>query len=357
METNDLIRKQVISIAICMSAILLLNGMFAAGGWLADLYFHRWYGFISTLLRKITGMVPISIGDVIYIIWIIAGIIFILKIVWSLIRGRWKPLLYQALKGVAVLMWLYFIFLLFWGGHYRRHSLAQDLHLQMERYTTADLYMLTDTLVKLTNRDKAALEASGLPPLEKAELFRMAADGYRKISDTLPVLRYTYPSVKSSMFGEYLNYIGVTGYMNPFTHEAQVNTTVPAFVQPFTTCHEIAHQVGHAPEEAANFIGYIVAINIADTRFRYAANFETLLYSVRQLSRRNMYLARLAWDKTDIGVREDVRRLSIFYRKYEGPIDDYSAVLYDQYLKANQQQDGIRSYSEVVGWLMAYFKI
>jgi hypothetical protein len=47
----------------------------------------------------------------------------------------------------------------------------------------------------------------------------------------------------------------------------------------------------------------------------------------------------------------------LFYRDYEGPIDDYSAVLYDQYLKANQQAKGIRSYSEVVGWLMAYYRI
>lgn len=357
METNDLIRKQLLSIAICMSAILLLNGMFAAGGWLADLYFHRWYGFISTLFRKITGMVPISIGDVIYIIWVIIGITFILRMIWSLVRGQWKGLLYKALKGTAVLLWLYFTFLLLWGGHYRRHTLADDLQLKMERYTTADLYMLTDTLVKLTNRDKAALEASGLQPLQKEEMFRLAAEGYQRLSDSLPVLSYKNPSVKSSMFGEYMNYIGVTGYMNPFTHEAQVNTTVPAFIQPFTTCHEIAHQVGYAPEEAANFIGYIVAGSVADSRFRYAANFEMLLYSVRQLGRRNGYLGRLVWDKTDIGVREDVRRLSVFYRKYEGPIDDYSAVLYDQYLKANQQEHGIRSYSEVVGWLMAYYRI
>ncbi|MFD2885956.1 DUF3810 domain-containing protein [Chitinophaga cymbidii] len=340
-----------------MSAILLLNGLFAAGGWLADLYFHRWYVFISTLLRKITGMVPISIGDVIYIIWLIVGIIFILRMIWNLVRGRWKRLLYMALKGAAVLMWLYFTFLLCWGGHYRRHTLAEDLQLKMERYTTADLYMLTDTLVKITNREKAALEASGLRPLEKTEMFSLAAEGYRRLSDSLPVLRYQHPSVKSSMFGEYLNYLGVTGYMNPFTHEAQVNTTVPVFIQPFTTCHEIAHQVGYAPEEAANFIGYIVASNMTDSRFRYAASFEMLLYSVRQLGRRNAYYARLLWDQTDTGVREDVRRLSMFYRKYEGPIDDYSAVLYDQYLKANQQEHGIRSYSEVVGWLMAYFGI
>jgi len=356
METNDLVKRQLISIAVSIVAILLLNWVLAAEGWLSALYFHRWYVFISTLLRKILGFVPFSIGDVIYVVWVIVGIIFLLRTLWSLIRGQWKELLYRVLKGLGSILWLYFIFLLFWGGHYRRNALAADLGFDVKRYTTADLYLLTDTLVKLTNRDKAALDAIS-PDTSAKATFKTAAESYRQLSTVWPGLRYNYPSVKPSLLGKNLNYIGVTGYLNPFTNEAQVNTTIPAFLQPFTTCHEIAHQLGYAPEEDANFIGYLAASRISDSRFRYAANFEMLLYSVRQLGRRNSYLARLMWDKTSPGVREDVRRMILFYREYEGPIDDYSAVLYDQYLKANQQAKGIYSYSEVVGWLMAYYKI
>lgn len=300
-------------------------------------------------------MVPLSIGDVIYIIWVIVGMIFILKTIYALIRGRWKDLLLKGLKAVSALLWLYFSFLLLWGAHYRQNTLTQDLHYDLKRYTTADLYQLTDTLLKLANRDKIAVQE--LKPLASGDMFKIAADGYKNLSDSLPFLRYDHPSVKSSLFGEYMNYLGVTGYMNPFTLEAQVNTTVPPFIQPFTTCHEIAHQVGYAPEEAANFIGFIVASRVEDVRFRYAANFEMLLYSIRQLGRRNHFLARELWENASEGVREDVRRLSVFYRKYEGPVDDYTTALYDQYLKANQQAQGIRSYSEVVGWLMAYYRI
>lgn len=354
METRVWPVKHIISIAAGMAGILLLTWVIAADGWLAELYFHRWYEFISTLLRNLFGKVPFSIGDVIYSVWVGIGIIFLLRCLWALIRGRWKTLLEMALKGVSSLLWLYFLFLLLWGGHYRRTTMVADLGFKTKDYTTADLYLLTDTLVKLANRDRAAMDTQALP---REQLFGLAARGYNQLARSAPALQYRNVSVKSSLFGEYLNYIGVTGYLNPFTNEAQVNTTVPHFQQPFVVCHEIAHQLGFAPEEDANFIGYLAASRMEDSRFRYAANFDMLLYSIRRLGRRNGYLARVLWEKTSPAVREDVRALIRFYERYEGPADDYSAVLYDQYLKANRQKHGIRSYSEVIGWLMSYYRI
>lgn len=354
METRVRPVKHFISIAISMAGILLLTWITAADGWLAEIYFHRWYEFISPLLRNLFGRVPFSIGDVIYSVWLVIGIIFLLRIAWVLVRGRWKELSLMLLKGVSSLLWLYFLFLLLWGGHYRRTTMVAELGFEPKEYTTADLYLLTDTLVKLANRDRAAMNAQ---PLSRNELTGMAARGFNELAGSAPIPAYRHTSVKPSLFGNYLNYIGVTGYLNPFTNEAQVNMTVPHFQLPFVTCHEIAHQLGFAPEEDANFVGYLTASSIKDARFRYAANFEMLLYSIRRLGRRNHYLARLMWEKTSSGVREDVRSMIRFYERYEGPIDDYSAVLYDQYLKANRQKHGIRSYSEVIGWLMDYYKI
>ena len=36
--------------------------------------------------------------------------------------------------------------------------------------------------------------------------------------------------------------MGFGGYLNPFTHEAQVNTLQPKLRVLTTACHEIAHQ-------------------------------------------------------------------------------------------------------------------
>ncbi len=165
--------------------------------------------------------------------------------------------------------------------------MVKELGFDVQPYTKADLYLLADTLVRLTNRDRAEMDALAAPPDTLPQrVFAEAAKAYAGLAQTWPTLKYAHPSIKKSMFRRYLNYLGVTGYLNPFTNEAQVNTTVPAFQTPFVTCHEIAHQIGFAPEQDANFIGYLAASRYSDVRFRYAANFEMLLYTIRRLARR-----------------------------------------------------------------------
>jgi len=59
-----------------------------------------------------------------------------------------------------------------------------------------------------------------------------------------------------------------------------VNTTTPVFTQPFTTCHEIGHQLGYAKENEANFAGYLSARSSRDPAFLYSVYFD--LYYTRQ---------------------------------------------------------------------------
>jgi hypothetical protein len=277
-----------------------------------------------------------------------------------MIRTKWEEAGLLLLRGIGAVLTVYLAFLLLWGYNYRRHSLAADMGLNVRSYNTTQLYKLADTLLRQVNLQKAALgDTMGVvaPDEDSAMLFDRAIRAYEQAATQWPALRYNTPAIKPALFGKWLNYMGVTGYLNPFTNEAQVNTTTPSFTQPFTTCHEIAHQLGYAPEESANFIGYLVADNTGDPRFRYAANFEMLLYSTGQLSRRDTALAKDIWRRAVPGVKADYKALINFYKAYRGPLDNYSEMLYDQYLKANKQEKGIYSYSEVVGWLVAYFQL
>ena len=61
--------------------------------------------------------------------------------------------------------------------------------------------------------------------------------------------------------------MGFAGYLNPFSGEAQVNDNTPLLGTAFTTCHEMAHQLGYAPEKEANFIGYLACISNEDPIF------------------------------------------------------------------------------------------
>lgn len=360
METKIRIRKKIVRIVLTLTAILLLKGIFAWSNHFSDFYFHRWYKWSSLAFRQVTGIVPFSIGDVIYTAWVIGGIVFLLKLCYKLIKLAWEDIGWQLLRGVHFLLKAYLAFLVLWGMNYERDSLPRDTGLVTGPYDTRQLYQLSDTLLQLVNREKAntgdtinALAPGG----DSRLLFDGAISAYANAARTWPALKYRGSSVKPSLFGKWLNYMGTTGYLNPFTNEAQVNITVPAVLQPFIVCHEIGHQLGYAPEEEANFVGYLAAISSTDSRFRYAANFDMFQYSVRQLARRDTVLAHEIWNRAVPGVRADYKAIIDFYIPYTGKIDDYFTMLYDHYLKANNQEKGIRSYSEVVTWMISYFRI
>lgn len=360
METKALIKKKIVRIVLTLTAILLLKGFFAWSNRFSDFYFHRWYNWSSVAFRQVTGIVPFSIGDVIYTAWIIGGIFYLLKLCYKVIRFRWEQVGLQLLRGIHFLLAVYLAFLVLWGYNYQRNSLTTDTGLVTGHYNTQQLYQLSDTLLHLVNQDKAntgdTLHAMTADTTGQS-IFAKAVTAYEAAAKTWPALRYRHPSVKRTLYGHWLNYIGITGYLNPFTNEAQVNTTTPAVLQPYITCHEIAHQLGYAPEEEANFVGYLAATSIPDSHFRYAANFDMFMYSVRQLGQRDTTLAKSIWSRAVPGVKADHKAIIDFYEPYTGKVDEYSAILYDKYLKANQQEKGIRSYSEVTTWLMAYFKI
>ena len=58
-------------------------------------------------------------------------------------------------------------------------------------------------------------------------------------------------SVKNSILSTPLSYMGFSGYINPFTLEAQINVNTPQLYLPTTICHEIAHQMGYSAENEA----------------------------------------------------------------------------------------------------------
>ena len=88
------------------------------------------------------------------------------------------------------------------------------------------------------------------------------------------------------------NYLGFLGYYNPFTGEAQVNTKVPAFIIPFTTCHEIAHQFGFASESEASFVGYLVIRSGNSPVFKYSAYFDLFGFANGELYSRDSVAAK-----------------------------------------------------------------
>ena len=169
-------------------------------------------------------------------------------------------------------------------------------------------------------------------------------------------LYYHNPSVKFSFYGYLANYMGFSGYYNPFSGEAQVNTTIPRFVQPFTTCHEIGHQLGYAKEEEANFCGFLATKSSPDPAFRYSVYVDLYMYAASALYQLDSTAFIPYRESLKPTVRKDLHDLRAFYRKYQNPFEPIIHLIYGRYLKANRQPQGINSYDEVVGLAIAYYR-
>src|SRR5262249_34548577 len=147
---------------------------------------------------------------------------------------------------------------LLWGLNYNRRGIAYQLGLQVKQYSLADLDTLTTVLQDRVNTYATYVtEAQRDSFDQKRRLFSTAKQAYKAAAEHYSFLSYSPASVKPSIFSYAGNYLGFQGYYNPFSGEAQVNTTVPRFLEPFVTTHEMAHQLGYGKENEANFVGFL----------------------------------------------------------------------------------------------------
>lgn len=316
------------------------------------------YPYISGFQRILFGWIPFSIGDFLYLaagVWLLFSLIRFIRRVFSRNTDAvyFKRIGFNLLIGVLA---VYVFFNLLWGLNYNRRGIDYQLKLQTLDYTNNDLKQVTKLVAVKLNDLQHASEYTRKDQKRKRTLFSRAVSAYDTLHRSVPFISYNFPSVKPSLYSYLGNYLGFTGYYNPFTGEAQVNTTVPLFVRPFTTCHEIGHQLGYAKESEANFAGYLSAISSNDTSFLYSVYFDMFAYCARYLYYADSVYLRQVSDGLSPAVKSDIRELRRFYKKYENPFETAIDRLYSQYLKANEQPSGKMSYNEVVSMLIAYYK-
>lgn len=321
-------------------------------------YSTGFYPTFSRMLRYSFGWLPFSMGDVLY------GLV-ILWLIWKLVKGIQIIFKRQATlagfaagagKALRILLVVYIIFNLFWGINYNRVGIASQLQLKMEKYQPDDLKMINGLLVEKVNTAKLALVKQHVQYPSKKQLFVKVQDAYKEAEKMYPFLKYQPVSLKPSVWSWVGNYMGFTGYYNPFTGEAQVNTLVPKFLQPFTSCHEVAHQLGYAKEMEANFVGYLSATASKDTLLHYSVYLDLFMYSNRNLFATDSVAAKDYRDKLAPAVIDDLKEWRAFYKKHKNPIEPVFRWIYGKYLERNQQPQGVLSYDEVTGFIIAYYK-
>lgn len=327
--------------------------------WVEQNYSTGIYPFISRTQRILFGWIPLSTGDIFYGFLILVILFKTFQFFKTLMRRRFTRKYFVAglQQIIFFFLFVYVFFNLLWGLNYNRKGIAYQLGLNVKEYSVADLDTLTTVLQKRLNEYAVfATEAQRDSFNNKTRLFNTATDAYQVLGNKYPFLNYSTQSVKPSLYSYLGNYLGFQGYYNPFSGEAQVNTTIPRFLEPFVTAHEMAHQLGYARENEANFAGYLACRNYSSTVFKYSLYYDMYNYAIGEVYRRDTLLAKKFRETLHPQVVKDVKEYRDFYRRYSNPIEPIIMWGYGNFLKANNQPGGKQSYNEVVAWLIAYYK-
>jgi hypothetical protein len=318
-------------------------------------YSNGLYVFISNISRTILGKIPFSVGDILYGTLILYLLIQIWKArkTWKL---NWKN---NLLKVTSFLSIAYFLFHLLWAFNYYRVPLFEKMSIKRD-YSDADLYAFTEKLITKTNEIQFQITKNKNVKVtnlySQDSIFSMSQNGYSALGKQYPYFDYEIPSRKKSLFSLPLTYMGFGGYLNPFTNESQVNYKLPMYGFPNVICHEMAHQIGFASESECNFIGFLACIKNDNLYFKYSAYSNALRYCLNTIGIENE--TKFAYFKAKInpGILENYKESDLFWKQYNSIIDEGFHAFYDQFLKMNQQKDGMESYSKYVDLLVNYYK-
>ncbi|EHQ30516.1 DUF3810 domain-containing protein [Mucilaginibacter paludis] len=320
---------------------------------------ERWYSdglylVICRLLHPVFNLLPFSVGDVIYIALIIYLAFALVNIIRLAFLKRFIRLLVYVLQLVIGFQLIILSFYLLWGLNYFRPSAANRLNLQDSSYTFEDVKLVTSILIDSANASRAQLTAADLAQTDQT-IYQTAIGAVDTLAARSKGFPAYHPDIKPSMLTYFLNYLGTSGYFNPFTSEAQMNYQMPVYLKSFTACHEMSHQMGFGAEDEANFGGFLAGIASRDRLLKYStyyAGVEEFMYAI---GRKDTIAFRLLKTRISPLVRQDFKTDRAYWKDFESKAGIFSGILYDHYLKTNNQPEGLKTYNQMVRLVMAWY--
>ena len=342
----------IVALAFCIFLLMVLAGYPR----LVERYYSEGlYPVICRVLHSVFNLFPFSVGDIAYL-FIIGYLIYALvKIVRLALKKEFKKAGVFLLGIVIGVQTSILIFYLFWGMNYFRPSAGERLNLRDTSYSTAELKAVTSIIVDSANACRARLTPADLS-VNNTWIYQTAIEAITKLSNGSINFRTYSPDIKPSILTPLLNYMGTSGYYNPFTSESQMNYQAPVFTRPVTACHELSHQMGFGAEDEADFVGFLAGIGSRDPLLRYSAyhlavgEFMQALYFRDSLANKELKL------KVSPGVHHDFVVERAYWHSYQTRIDVISGIFYDKFLKVNNQPKGLATYNRMVLLIMAMYR-
>lgn len=325
----------------------------------ADVIFPGINYFFAKIGSKFSSIFPFSLGDVFYSILGLMIIIFIVKIIIAVIRKNWlkiKKMISILFIGLTIII---LIFHFFWGFNYYKTPIKE--YYNSEKINTEELKRLAEFYLKksietreFVYENQEGVFTVSLTPEELNENILISSSNLKKYNE-LQLERITKPNLKKSLYSEGFSYMGVLGYYNPFTAEAQYNSKMPDTKLLFTKFHEVAHQWGFAAESEANFVGFLIGVQSENKEFNYVSNYKALRSLLNKIIWEDPIYVQIMLTAYSTKMKKDREYELLIQEKYLHSADDTFSMLNEAYLQLNNQ-DGLESYGQFVELLVGYHR-
>ena len=344
-------------VLIALLILVTLTKMIPLWGFI---YTTRIYPVIGTLLSPISGFFPFAVGDIfiaLSITWVILYPIYEIGLRKKRVFGR----------VAEYLLWVYAWFYIAWGLNYSQPNIYYRIGMKPVEVSKAKFkkfaYQYADSLNALSNASLSNARKSISPDsIVNDALKNRVRDAvlkeYNKIGYREGINRpfNQHPHAKTMVFTPLSSMAGVTGSMGPFFCEFTLNGDILAHDYPATYAHEFAHFQGVANEGEANFYSYIVCTASADKQVRFSGYYHIFFHVLN-----NVYdiLGEKEGERFLKHIRPEIIQLARNDRHYWlskrcKALDAAQDFIFELYLKGNHVAEGRKSYSGVIGLILAW---
>ena len=342
------------------------------------IYTTRIYPIIGTLLSPISGFFPFAVGDIfiaLSIAWVIFYPIYEIGLRKKLARRYFflaaKKGCYPKKKVVfgrvaEYLLWVYAWFYIAWGLNYSQPNIYARIEMKPVEVSEAKFkafaYQYADSLNALSISSDIARSSIFSDSIVDDGLKNRVRDAilkeYNKIGykEGINAPFNQHPHAKTMVFTPLSSMSGVTGSMGPFFCEFTLNGDILPHDYPATYAHEFAHFLGVANEGEANFYSYIVCTASADKQVRFSGYYHIFFHVLN-----NVFdiLGEKEGERFLKHIRPEIIQLAKSDRRYWlskrcKALDAAQDIIFDFYLKGNHVAEGRKSYSGVIGLILAW---
>ena len=350
------------------------------------IYTTRIYPIIGSLLSPISGLFPFALGDLfiaLSIVWVIFYPIYEIK--WR--KQLAKRFFFLAAKRgcypkkkvvfgrvAEYLLWVYAWFYIAWGLNYSQPNIYCRTGMKPVEVSEAKFrefaYRYADSINYLSEERRVKSEETAFDDHRESQFNGMVDDGLKnRVRDTV-LKGYNeigakeginapfnqHPHAKTMLFTPLSSMSGVTGSMGPFFCEFTLNGDIRPHDYPAIYAHEFAHLLGIANEGEANFYSYIVCTASSDKAVKFSGYYHIFFHGLR-----NVFdiLGEKEGEKFLKYIRPEIIQLAKSDRNYWlskrcKVLDAAQDFIFDLYLRGNHVAEGRKSYSGVVGLILAW---